>query len=153
MKAAVHLHWPLVVGLGSLALVRPFVAISGLLDAIGRPLGSLLVTALISFVWIIVVAALRVRRPILTLTCSGVVYGLVALAVNAILSPLLDGERRGPSTHLVAAASVILVNALWGVLAGTAALALLAATRPAQPKTNQPLYTLHSKEYENDDRT
>lgn len=153
MKAAVHLHWPLIVGLGSLALVRPFVVISGLLDVIGRPPGSLLATAFISLVWIIVVVALRIRRPVLTLTCSGVVYGLVALAVNAVLNPLLEGERRGPSTQLVAAGFVILANALWGALAGTVALALLEATRPAQPKTNQPLYTLHSKEYENDDLT
>jgi hypothetical protein len=58
-----QLHWPLIIGMGALALVRPFLSITGWMDGLGRPFGPIFVTGLISVVWlvIVVIAKLRVR--------------------------------------------------------------------------------------------
>jgi hypothetical protein len=40
-QRVMSLHWPLVVGLGVLALVRPLMSIVGLTDELGRPLTPL----------------------------------------------------------------------------------------------------------------
>ena len=120
-----HLHWPLIVGLGALALLHPVMNVTGLLEALGRPLGPLLVTALISLAWLLTVVVARVREPLLTLVLAGITYGVFALLISAALSPL----RIGPLTSPVAIVSVLISNAIWGALVGVGALALQTAIR------------------------
>jgi hypothetical protein len=76
------MSWPLVLGLGSLALLWPLVELIGLSDAIGRPTTALVLFAVVAIVWIGTVGLCRVPRPVLTLTLAGAVYGgfLIALA-------------------------------------------------------------------------
>jgi hypothetical protein len=79
-KAA--MSWPLVLGLGSLALLWPLAELIGLSDAIGRLTTALVIFAVVAIVWIGTVGFCRAPRPVLTLTLAGAVYGgfLVAFA-------------------------------------------------------------------------
>ncbi len=126
MNKFAQLQWPLIIGLGALALVRPFLNITGLMDGLGRPAGPLLISALISLAWLAIVVLGRVRQPLLTLVCAGLVYGLFAIVISAILSPILTGELQGPATNLFATVAVLITNALWGGLIGLIALPLQA---------------------------
>lgn len=126
-----QLHWPLVIGLGALALVRPLMSTTGLLDLLGRPAAPIAVTVGISLLWLIIVVGTRVRQPFLTLVCVGLTYGVFAILLSAILSPLLTGELMGPATNGVATISVLITNAIWGGIVGVVA----ALVQRVQPST------------------
>ncbi len=126
------LHWPLIVGMGALALIRPLLNIVGLMNGMGRPFGPLLVTALISLAWLVIVVMNRVRRPFLTLVWTGIIYGLFTMLLSAVLSPILRGELLGPLTNPLAAISVLLTNAIWGGAVGLVALAVQRARDKVQ---------------------
>ncbi len=119
-----HLHWPLILGLGALALVRPLMSVVGLMDAIGKPTGPLLVTVAISAAWVLAVGLSRVARPVLTLVLAGVIYGALSMLLSAVLSPVLTGELQGPLANPIAIGPVLLINAVWGALAGALALGI-----------------------------
>ncbi len=130
MNKLKQLHWPLIIGMGALALIRPVMNITGLMEGLGRPFGPILMTVLISLTWLAIVVLVRVREPLLTLVFTGITYGVFAILIGAILSPLLTGELRGPITNPVAIVAVLITNAIWGALVGLCALALQAVTRP-----------------------
>ena len=119
-----QLHWPLIIGMGALALLRPFFSLTGIMDRLGRPFGPLLLTGLISLAWLLIVVLGKVRYPVLTLVCTGAVYGIFALVLSAILSPLLTGTLTGPVTNPLALVAVLLTNAIWGGLVGLVGVAL-----------------------------
>lgn len=120
------MNWSLIVLLGVFALVRPILNITGGMDLLGRPVGPVLLTVLISAAWIAVVVWRRSARPVLTLTCAGLVYGVLAVVLSAVLSPILDGELSGPlaTPGDIGVVMVLLVNAVWGAAAGLVALAV-----------------------------
>lgn len=124
MNKLEQLHWPLIMGLGALALIRPLLSIVGLMDGLGRPFGPLLVTALISLAWLGIVLMSRVRRPFLTPVWTGIMYGIFAMLLSAILSPILQGELMGPLTNPFAFVAVLITNAIWGGAVGLLALGL-----------------------------
>jgi hypothetical protein len=118
-----NLHWPLVLGLGALALVRPLVRIAG--DPAGTAdaaATAITVTLLISFVWIAVVGWTNVAHPVLTLVCAGLVYGVLSIVISAVLSPILTGQLQGPLAMPFTIVPVLLTNAFWGLIAGLIAL-------------------------------
>lgn len=123
-QRVISLHWPVVVGLGALALVRPLMSIVGLMDELGRPLGPLLATLVISVVWLAVVGLSRVPAPVLTLVFAGLVYAGLSIVLSAILSPILTGELQGPlaTPFGIGVLSVLVVNAAWGAVTGAIAL-------------------------------
>jgi hypothetical protein len=118
-----NLHWPLVLGLGALALVRPLIRIitdpAGSSDA---PATAITVTLLISAIWIAVVGFTDVTHPLLTSVCAGVVYGVLSIVLSAILSPILTGQLQGPLATPFAIIPVLAVNAVWGLITGALAL-------------------------------
>ena len=122
MNKLEQLHWPLIIGLGALALIRPLLSVVGLMDGLGRPFGPLLVTALISLAWLGIVLISRVRRPFLTLVWTGIMYGIFAMLLSAILSPILHGKLMGPLTNPFAFVAVLITNAIWGGAVGLLAL-------------------------------
>lgn len=130
MNKLKQLHWPLIIGLGALALVRPVMSITGLLDFLGRPLAPIAVTLAISLLWLVIVIGARIRRPLLTLVCVGVTYGVFAILLSAILSPLLTGALTGPSTTMAATIAVLITNAIWGGIIGVVA-SLVQQVQPA----------------------
>jgi tetrahydromethanopterin S-methyltransferase subunit B len=125
-----QLHWPLIIGLGALALIWPVMNVTRLMDNLGRPFGPILMTVLISLAWLVIVVLVRVHEPVLTLVFTGITYGVFAILLSAILSPILTGQLMGPITNPVAIVAVLITNAIWGALVGLCALALQAVTRP-----------------------
>lgn len=119
MNELKELRWPLILGLGAFALLRPLLNIFGVMDDLGRPWGPFLITVGITAVW--VGAGLRyANRPIPTLTCAGVTYGVLASLLSAVLSPILTGEFQGPfaTPFMIGFVSLLLINAVWGAIAG-----------------------------------
>lgn len=121
MDSLKRLHWPLIFGLGALALLWPVVNLTGLMDLLGRPFGPLLLIVLISLVWLGAILLSKLRKPLLTLTVTGAIYGLFALLIGALLSPILNGQASGPMGHPIAIVMVLLSNSLWGALVGLCA--------------------------------
>ena len=131
MNTLKQLHWPLIIGLGALALARPVMNVTGLMDRIGRPLGPILVTVLISLAWLLIVVLVGTREPLITLLFVGLTYGVFAILISAILSPMLTGQLSGPITNPFAIVAVLITNAIWGALVGLCALAFRTMIRSA----------------------
>lgn len=111
--------WPLVILLGVVALARPLARIT---DAADSQVGVLLLTLVVTAVWVLVVGLGRTSRPVLTLTLAGVAYVVMTLPLSAVLSTVLDGSFSGPLANPVAIVPLLAVNAAWGALAGVLAL-------------------------------
>lgn len=120
------LHWPLILGLGAVALIRPLSNITGLSEVIGQPWTALGATLLVSMVWLGVVGFGRVPRPFLTIVLASLAYGLYAIVLSAVLSPILTGELQGPVTMPWAIIPLMLSNAVWGAVIGALAVAVQA---------------------------
>jgi hypothetical protein len=113
--------WGIVAGLSALALLWPLTGLTGVLGT-GAP-RAFAIIGITAAVWIGVVGLGRVPRPVLTLTLTGVAYGLVAVAVGQLV-PVLGGFGGPGGTGVGPAWTIIpaLVNdAFWGALAGLAA--------------------------------
>lgn len=119
-----RINWPLVAGLTAVALTRPLFSIVGLSDALGKPATPLVLTALISLVWILVVGLSRVREPLLTVLFAGLGYAVTSVLLSAILSPILTGELQGPLVNPIGLVASFAVNAVWGALCGVVAMGL-----------------------------
>jgi hypothetical protein len=119
-----QLHWPLIVGMGALALVHPFMNLTARMAGLGRPMDGRWVTVLISLVWLAIVVLNRVRSPLLTLVFTGVTYGVFIIVISAVLSTMLEGQLSGPLTHPLAVLFVLVTNALWGLVVGLVAWAV-----------------------------
>ena len=115
----------LIFGLGALALIRPVLKITGIMDMIGQPFGTMLVTVCISIIWLAAVVIKKSRHPVRILVLAGVWYGVSAILLSGILSPILDHQLQGPLTNPFAMVSVIATNALWGLIVGVCSLAFI----------------------------
>ncbi|GAA4287035.1 hypothetical protein [Georgenia daeguensis] len=116
--------WPLVLGLGAIALVRPLARITGADEPLGAPAGALALTVLVTVVWVAIVGLGRVPRPVLTLTLAGVAYGLAVIPLSAVASTTLTGALQGPVAVPFAIVPILVTNAAWGAVAGLLALAV-----------------------------
>lgn len=114
----------LILGLGALALIRPIMKMTGIMDLIGQAFGSILMTVLISLAWLMIVLVKRAAFPVVILVFSGLSYALFAIILSGIASPLLNGKLQGPLTNPLAMVSVFAVNAIWGLIVGVIANAL-----------------------------
>src|SRR5690606_23396792 len=106
-KTTVTQNLRLIVGLGALALIRPIMKITGIMDIIGQQFGSILMTALISLAWIAIVLIKKVANPVTILVFAGLSYAVFAIVLSGILSPMLHGELQGPLTNPLAIISVL----------------------------------------------
>ncbi|WP_431803434.1 hypothetical protein [Halobacillus andaensis] len=113
--------WKLILGLGTIALIRPLLSSLGLLNLIGQPAASLAITLVITVIWIAFVVWKNVSRPVITLLYAGVAYGMLAIVISAVMSPIVTGELQGPLTHPFGIVSVLITNAIWGTAAGVIA--------------------------------
>ncbi len=118
IKDTIRTNFALILGLGALALIRPVMKITGVMDLIGQQSGSVLMTILISLAWLVIVLAKKPAHPVTILVGAGICYALLAIALSGILSPLLDGQLRGPLTNPLAFVSVLATNAIWGLIIG-----------------------------------
>jgi len=111
--------WPLVAGLASMALLWPLTGLTGI-GGTGAP-RALGIVALTAVVWIGVVGFGRVPRPVLTLTMTGLAFGVVALAVSTLVGGIGLGGGGAPAWTAVPA---LVMDAGWGALAGVVALGI-----------------------------
>ncbi|MFC0680086.1 hypothetical protein ACFFGH_19805 [Lysobacter korlensis] len=121
-----RLNWPATVGFGTLALLWPIVALTGLADALG-PLASLvLVLTAIGLAWILGVGFGNVPRPVLTLTLAGGIAGSLLVISSQAL-----GEWPEVSGGLMIAGAALEIgrSAALGALAGVLAMLLQRARR------------------------
>ncbi|TDF93740.1 hypothetical protein [Paenibacillus piri] len=123
-KDIVKENWPLILGLGALALIRPIMKMTGVIDIIGQQFGSILMTVLISLAWLIIVLMKKIPNPVAILVYAGLSYAFFAILLSGILSPILDGKLQGPLTNPLAIVSVFATNAIWGLIIGGIAKAL-----------------------------
>jgi hypothetical protein len=113
----VSVPWTLVGGLSALALLWPLTGLTGALGT-GAP-RALVIIGITAAVWIGVVGLGRVPRPVLTLTLTGLAYGLVATAIGTLVPALSGfGPGGGPAWTLIPA---LAFDTMWGALAGVAA--------------------------------
>jgi hypothetical protein len=121
--------WPVVLGLGALALLVPLADLSGVADAIGEAPAALLLFGLVAVVWIGGIGLGRVPRPVLTSTLAGVVFGVVLV----VLSFALD-TGTGAAGALVAGVVVVEIgrSAALGALAGLLADVVQRSRRPGR---------------------
>lgn len=101
-----------------MALLWPLTGLTGVLGT-GAP-RALVIIGVTAAVWIGVVGLGRVPRPVLTLTLTGVAYGVVAHAIGLLIPALggFGGPGGGPAWTIIPA---LLSDAFWGALAGLAA--------------------------------
>jgi hypothetical protein len=116
-----ELRWPVIVALGAGGLVRPVLSITGVFSP-GQAWAPVLVTVLLAVLWVAVAVRLRVRRPVLTLTLAGVVYGLCAILLNLVLHLFLESAEWIPAPGYVA---IVVWNAALGAVLGLIAHGLL----------------------------
>lgn len=119
------LNWSFIISLAALALIRPLMSMLGWLEGIGQPAASISVTLVITLTWIAIAVIGRVEEPLIQLTFTGVAYGVLAIVISAIMSPILDGELKGPITNPFAIVSVLVTNGIWGLCAGLIAKAIM----------------------------
>jgi hypothetical protein len=125
MRMIMRLHWPLILGLGALAMIRPLVAtISSTLGGQGSPALSIMLSIAISAAWIGVVGLTRVRHPVLTLVFAALAYAVFSTIFSGIVSPLATGSLQGPLAMPPTIIAVLITNAIWGAITGLLALAL-----------------------------
>ncbi|MFB5662978.1 hypothetical protein [Alteribacillus sp. HJP-4] len=113
-------NWPLIIFLACTALLRPLLSMTGALEAIGQPQASIIITILITVVWIIA-ASKKSSHPIRTLMLTGFCYGVLAILISAIMSPMITGTLQGPLKNPFAVVSVLITNIVWGLAAGVIA--------------------------------
>lgn len=109
-------------GLGAVGLIRPLASIAGIRDVVAAPVAALGLTILVSLIWILVVGLSSAPQPFLTLVFTGLAYGVYTIVLSAILSPLIEGELRGPLTNPIAIVAVLVTNGIWGAVCGLLAL-------------------------------
>ena len=113
--------WAIVAGLSALALLWPLTGLTGVLGT-GAP-RALAILGITAAVWIGVVGLGRVPRPVLTLTLTGLAYGLVGVTLGQLVPALAGfggpgGSGVEPAWTIVPA---LLVDTFVGLLAGLAA--------------------------------
>lgn len=110
-------QWSLVIVLGALALIRPFLSIVGIMDTLGKPAAPIAITIAISLAWLLVVVLFNARQPLLTLVGAGLVYGVLAIVLGATLGSL-TGEGGLAILNPFAVVSILITNAIWGAVVG-----------------------------------
>ncbi|WP_218020311.1 hypothetical protein [Nocardia sienata] len=122
--------WPLALGLGAFALVRPAIRIVE--DRAGldlSPAAPIAATIAVTVVWTAAAVLTRVRDPLTTLLYAGLTYGVLSIVLSAVLSPLLLGHLEGPLSRPLTIVPILIVNAVWGLIAGAVALMIRRARR------------------------
>jgi len=120
--------------LGLLGLARPVLSIVGAYDSgpLAKPVGPLLLTAVISIVWVAAAVLRRVPRPVHTLAATGVFYALFAILLNWSLQPFLESAETIPLPGYLA---MPIVNAVQGAVLGLIAWAILRVSTRRRTET------------------
>jgi len=116
------INWPIIVGLAALALVRPLLDLIGLLDLMGERATNMILTIGTLITWLAVVVSKRLNRPLLHLVLTGLLYGVFTILISATFAPFFSSQS---ITNPFAVGGIVIVYALWGLLIGLIAAAIL----------------------------
>jgi hypothetical protein len=119
------LSWPLILGLGSLALLTPLVQLTGLGEVLGQPTTVLGILAVVAVAWIGSVGFGRVPRPVLTLALAGAVHGALLVVVGLVFGA---SREWGGAAAVVAVLFELGWSTVLGGVAGLLALVIQRAT-------------------------
>jgi len=112
----------LILVLGAIALIRPLSKITGIIDIFGnRARGSLLMTLIVSAIWIFIVVKNKFENPVSTLVYAGLSYGVFSIILSGILFPILTGRLQGPLVFPPAIFIILILNIIWGFITGVIA--------------------------------
>lgn len=132
-----RLPWNIIIILALVQFIRPVLSIAGAFDNFKA--GPLIVTAVVTVVWIAVAA--KVREPVKVLAAAGVVYAIISMLTAVFLQLFFtqSAEDAAPvplllTVGLVAAA---IYNAAWGALLGLVAMAIRRILDRRPPKRNR----------------
>lgn len=112
------IQWKLILGMASLALIKPLLSLIGLMGVFGRPVSNFQVTLIISILWIFIVNSKSVKRPVLTLFLTGITFGGFVLIISTFASVIFTGNVHGPITNIFAFNGILIVNGIWGIIVG-----------------------------------
>jgi hypothetical protein len=132
---SIQLPWPLILSLAAVALVRPVVKVFGdVFNYDVSPLVTILLTVAIAGVWIGVAVKLKVKKPVLVLAVTGVVYAVSSIAMAVIIQlvapDLGDGEAQISVLLTAGLIATTIFNVIYGGFLGfVASLIQKAATR------------------------
>ena len=124
MNRQTNLRWNLIVLLAVLGLLRPLLSITGVYDSLGgSPWAPVLVTTMVSAVWVGIVVVTPSPSPLATLALAGALYGVFAIVLQQIIwSLVLGGAPEGaPSSAPVLVmswVSILVTNTVWGAFLG-----------------------------------
>ena len=124
MNRQTNLRWNLIVLLAVLGLLRPLLSITGVYDSPGGSLWApVLVTTMVSAVWVGIVVVTPSSSPLATLALAGALYGVFAIVLQQIIwSLVLGGAPEGaPSSAPVLVmswVSILVTNTVWGAFLG-----------------------------------
>lgn len=107
-------------GLAALALLWPLISLTGLRIALGDGPAAGLVIISTALLWIGAVGLGRVPAPIRTLTVVGLTHGVITQLIS-VLATELGPVARDVDHPLWSVLPALLLNTLWGFLAGLAA--------------------------------
>lgn len=123
-----RLSFGFILFLASVALIRPLFSVLGVYDRVDGAWPEAAVTVLIMAVWIGLVVGRRTLNPIGTLALVGVTYGLLSLVPRVAIGVFMPGQDLAP-LHVTVLFGILVTNAIWGLLSGLIAKALLWAGR------------------------
>ncbi|MCO1340306.1 hypothetical protein BJH93_15665 [Kocuria polaris] len=123
------LNWALISGLAALALLHPLAGLLGLHDdgggagsgGPGTAVVPLILVTLTALAWIGIVGFSRVSRPVTTLVATGLLYGVLELALATVLGP---GPGLWQAPFGLGVIAVLFTSTFWGAVAGLLALAV-----------------------------
>ena len=124
MNRQTNLRWNLIVLLAVLDLLRPLLSITGVYDSPGGSFWApVLVTTMVSAVWVGVVVVTPSSSPLAALALAGALYGVFAIVLQQIIwSLVLGGAPEGaPSSAPVLVmswVSILVTNTVWGAFLG-----------------------------------
>ena len=126
MNQLANLRWALIAFLGAVALVRPLLSIAGAYNFLGGATGRVVVTVLISVIWMGVVLIWRVPNPLLTLAAAGAAYGVFTIVLQQIMWNLVLGEvpAEAPDTApilVISWVAILVTNTIYGAFLGLVA--------------------------------
>ena len=119
--ASAAIDWTLVLSLGAVPLLHPLFSITGWAEWLGRPQTPLALTAVITVIWVAVVAAASTARPVVTLVLAGSVAAIVAAGLSLLVPAVMGGDAANLQDGFGMLATVVatlLVYAAWGALCG-----------------------------------
>lgn len=113
-----RVSWGAATGFGILGLLWPILRLVGLESLIGASATAVVALAITSVIWVLGAGLGHVPRPVLTLTLSGVISGLLLVAATVLLGEWPDA---GPGPSLLAGTVEVGRSAGFGTLCGLVA--------------------------------